>query len=732
MTSTLRTIGAALRSLVTRSAFTSAFLRGEDLPLAAGKLLRPYEQSAWIQRAITLKANELKQAPLKFYDGDVEYEDGRFADWWARPFLGPGQRRLSAAEGIEQLAAWLDLEGEYFLVLGDDWLVPFRRGALPGLPVIVRPHRMRHVVRGGEIIGWIMTDGAGRQHELLPEQVVHRALFNPYDDFRGLAPVNAVLNAAEADYLAGLYVRNLMRNNGDQGVYVIAKDGQVDDQQQQQITEVLRAKRAARLRGDFRPVFLTGNITVEDAKAQAPDANLQATRLQSRHEIFIGLGVPASMADIKAAYSIGSASDRYQLITGTCMALGRTICEPLGDLASRQSNRVLTAELDWDNHPVLAEARRERLDAADKLWQKGMPMRAVNDYLDLGMQPYRGWDVGYLPFSVVPVSDGGEIAPDSDPATDPALSETPVEETDEVKAVRLALALRQRARQRTCQRVEREPDGLAAFRCSCGASDEELVEMKDRDSREVARWRDYMAKRRAVLRGFENRFTRELMVARRETLARIEATPDLKAVTKAAAVDLVFSLEKWREGFLATMRKQMLVGLDAAGAQLYEELERDDPFRFPPGEVLDYQRQRENKLAGVADSTHERIKEAIEEGLMAGDTRDQLARRVRETFNGISAERARTIAATETAAVYGTGRQVAMRTAGVQWKRWLTSGNSNVRTAHAAANGQTVPVTEPFLVGGEELMHPGDESGSPENVINCHCVSIPVASEEAP
>jgi uncharacterized protein with gpF-like domain len=89
--------------------------------------------------------------------------------------------------------------------------------------------------------------------------------------------------------------------------------------------------------------------------------------------------------------------------------------------------------------------------------------------------------------------------------------------------------------------------------------------------------------------------------------------------------------------------------------------------------------------------------------------------------------RARRIAMTETAAAYGAGRDSAMKSAGVQWKQWLTSGNDNVRPYHAEANGQTVTIDEPFIVGGEELMHPGDDTGSAANVINCHCISIAVA-----
>ena len=50
-------------------------------------------------------------------------------------------------------------------------------------------------------------------------------LWNPYSDWRGLSELKPCRDAAEADYLAGKFNLNLMRNNGDQGVYVIAKTG---------------------------------------------------------------------------------------------------------------------------------------------------------------------------------------------------------------------------------------------------------------------------------------------------------------------------------------------------------------------------------------------------------------------------------------------------------------------------------------------------------------------------
>jgi len=45
---------------------------------------------------------------------------------------------------------------------------------------------------------------------------------------------------------------------------------------------------------------------------------------------------------------------------------------------------------------------------------------------------------------------------------------------------------------------------------------------------------------------------------------------------------------------------------------------------------------------------------------------------------------------------------------------------------------QPIPVDQPFRVGPDNLMHPGDPSGSPGNVINCQCVSIAVRAPKKP
>lgn len=53
---------------------------------------------------------------------------------------------------------------------------------------------------------------------------------------------------------------------------------------------------------------------------------------------------------------------------------------------------------------------------------------------------------------------------------------------------------------------------------------------------------------------------------------------------------------------------------------------------------------------------------------------------------------------------------------------WNTMADDSVRPDHADADGQTVALNTPFSVGGEDLMCPGDPSGSDEQTINCRCL----------
>jgi hypothetical protein len=68
------------------------------------------------------------------------------------------------------------------------------------------------------------------------------------------------------------------------------------------------------------------------------------------------------------------------------------------------------------------------------------------------------------------------------------------------------------------------------------------------------------------------------------------------------------------------------------------------------------------------------------------------------------------------------------------FKTWMTVRDSKVRQAHKDAEkdyAEGIPLLEPFIVGGEEMMYPDDPNGSEWNTKNCRCTIGYIAPKEA-
>ena len=137
--------------------------------------------------------------------------------------------------------------------------------------------------------------------------------------------------------------------------------------------------------------------------------------------------------------------------------------------------------------------------------------------------------------------------------------------------------------------------------------------------------------------------------------------------------------------------------------------------------------QRITQIAGtteaqVAAIVNPIVAESVTEGVGQG----VLGRRIKDamqTEGGVlSRARSRVIARTESHSAAQAGAQSAAKSTGFPMRKvWLSGAGERTREDHAAADGQTVALDEPFTVGGESLMYPGDPAGSAEQVINCRC-----------
>ncbi len=92
--------------------------------------------------------------------------------------------------------------------------------------------------------------------------------------------------------------------------------------------------------------------------------------------------------------------------------------------------------------------------------------------------------------------------------------------------------------------------------------------------------------------------------------------------------------------------------------------------------------------------------------------------------------RALTVVRTELGRAYSTAGHERMLQAGQVLpglrKQWRRSGKLHSRLTHDLADGQQQAPNDPFLVGGEKLMYPRDPDATPQNTVNCGCVSLPI------
>jgi HK97 family phage portal protein len=145
------------------------------------------------------------------------------------------------------------------------------------------------------------------------------------------------------------------------------------------------------------------------------------------------------------------------------------------------------------------------------------------------------------------------------------------------------------------------------------------------------------------------------------------------------------------------------------------------------------QRKLKNSLNYFADqinqTTRDDLEKLIKTSLESGGSTVDLTKEIEDLFNGwqVDSSRAGIIARTETNGIKNmTFRDNFARNQFVKCMEWLSARDSFVRDAHKQADSQIVPLGVKFLVGGERLEYPGDDSGSPENTINCRCTVLPV------
>lgn len=247
---------------------------------------------------------------------------------------------------------------------------------------------------------------------------------------------------------------------------------------------------------------------------------------------------------------------------------------------------------------------------------------------------------------------------------------------------------------------------------------------------------------------------------------KTRTTTALRVLDKVRAqiiADLGANPREWQARFQATLLARVNERIDelrTALGKLPEEISSDVQQQvqrllgalaplgeiplvgIDPSTVAGLAMYRAELITRLTTAARERVADIIRHGLSTGLTLGQVEERLGSAIHdrgvfGSLGVRLRTIIRTEYKRELGFGLQAMYNDVGSVvpglMKEWVAqvSHATPPRPEHAAAHGQRVPYNQPFIVGGEELMFPGDPRGSPELVINCRCESVPVLPDVA-
>jgi uncharacterized protein with gpF-like domain len=130
------------------------------------------------------------------------------------------------------------------------------------------------------------------------------------------------------------------------------------------------------------------------------------------------------------------------------------------------------------------------------------------------------------------------------------------------------------------------------------------------------------------------------------------------------------------------------------------------------------------KITQIEGTTLDLIRKQLSDGMEAGESVPQISARIEQLYDRNVSTRSTLIARTEVIGASNAASYMGAKSTGLRLnKQWLATRDSRTRETHSEADGQEVGMDEPFVIGGERLMWPGDTSlgASGKETVNCRC-----------
>lgn len=523
-----------------------------------------------------------------------------------------------------------------------------------------------------------------------PSEVIWMPFPNPLDEYEGLSPLGAARVAAD-------YATHAMRTNValyDNGLSV---GGMIIPKGQTGMTEdqALELERVIDRRFSGADKRHRWGVLRFEADLKS------ATDLTPRDAEFLG-GLKWSLEDICRAYKwpidLVGGQRTYENFGEALKAAYTHAVLPEADVIAADITEQLLpmfgaeadeAEFDRAQIDALREAEAQEWQRASEQLTKGA--LTINAWRESrGQQPVPWGDVWWAPAGVMPVS-GGELPV--------ATLENAPEPTQG-------------------QQSARRPQTRAI---AYGGDEHRRL------------WEEHVT-RTAKLEQPVARMSADIFRRQRDSvIARLRA--ELQAGGPArgrrSVIDDPFDLNEWIRETRGQARPVIELVIAQAGEDAMRDLALGLLFDGAAPETVRFLENRAQRFARlINETTWERLRASLAEGLTAGEGLDKMIARVEAVMGDRIRSSGETIARTEVIGAYNGGTLLAWEQSGVvQEKVWLAALDDRTRPSHIDAhvryNTAPIPLNALFEVGAARGPAPG-QLGAPEEDVNCRCRMVPI------
>ena len=622
------------------------------------------------------------------------------------------------------------------------------------------------------VSGYQVRRQSGEVEVVEPERVIWvKGKPHPTDPYLQMTPLVAAGLASDTDVLARQFNYNFLANDGRPGM-LITLDGLADDDD----VEEIKRRFSGGPQGAGRTTVVEGTgMSVQDLSGSPRDSQWLETIKGAKDDILLAFGVPESIMGNASERTFSNADAEYENFwVHTEVPHCNSIATAFDPLLSGLPSETICA-YDYDTVDVLQAAKAAKREEWRDEFQMGL--RTADSYFELTGQ--KVWDV---PATRVLHMGGFVVAPDEDtqdlmdnrfvgelPNVDLALPgmEAPRQITENGEGVhgRAQNVLARVQNDTMANRALRLANRLTARSTAPSPTpDEDIVDAELVDESDVGfagggtkgkahvtpdEYYDLVGFISGALESWHGQqtkvYTDRLNHVKFRKGTRFwtdddgNPLPEEKAVHVVAG-EYIVNTDEWAESIVDTLRPRLrkaakrrarASALDMGRMGVLDRMQvptSGTPIQrmFPTEAELEsfieqHIAKAEEVIRKAAQNQGARVARAVEDLYRDGGTLKDIDKMIRSYIGARSDWRKNMSEQLTTTVLEGVQEEVWRAGGPYVAKMWHSNHDDRVRFDHSTADKQVVMVYESFLVGGEQLMYPGDPQGSPGNVINCRC-----------